>query len=137
MEKAVLWRGKKRGIRIYHIIKKNRNNSEFNVKWLAKDMDISYSYLYEIVYKFFDMSPQRLIETIRLEQSIYLISEGMKLIKLYRKLGYDNVRTFRQAFQKRLGMNYSNCRALFENGNKMNNQKIIQELIACLWEPEP
>jgi len=121
---------------IYTIIQENRANTEFTVKCLAKDMNISYSYLYEVVYKIFDMSPQRLIETIRLEEAIHLIARGMKLIKLYKKLGYDNIRTFRQAFYKRLGINYSTCRTLIEKANKENKEKIIQQVIAGLWDTD-
>lgn len=136
MNNVVVWSNFTRRKKIYRIIRENRANTEFTVKCLAKDMNISYSYLYEVVYKCFDMSPQRLIETIRLEEAIHLIARGMKLIRLYKKLGYDNIRTFRQAFYKRLGINYSTCRTLIEKTNEENRENIIQQVIAVLWDTD-
>jgi AraC-like DNA-binding protein len=117
---------------IKKIIEENAANYHFTVLHLAREMGISYSYLYEIVYGLFGMSPHRLIETIRLERAIHLIAEGKMLIKIYRKLGYGNIRTFREAFYKRLNMNYSRCRLSFENCN--SKDEVIRKHIASLWE---
>jgi AraC-like DNA-binding protein len=118
---------------IKEIIEKNRGNYQFTVYQLANEMGISYSYLYEMIYKGFGMSPQQLIETVRLEEAIRLIASGKKLIKIYRRLGYDNIRTFQVAFLKRFNMNYSTCRSSLVEKSAEERNREVHRYIDNLW----
>ncbi len=122
-----------RSIIIKTIIENNKNNYQFTVGSLADEVGISCSYLYEVVYHSFDMSPQQLIETVRLEEAIRLIATGKKQIKIYKQLGYGNIRSFREAFWRRLNMNYSDYRSLLQQLNGEEREKQIQDQINDLW----
>jgi AraC-like DNA-binding protein len=121
------------GSKIKEIILQNRANDQFSVNQLAGEMGVSYSYLYEIVQKNFDMSPLQLIETIRLEEAVRLIASGLKQIKIYKRLGYENVRTFREAFSKRLRMNYTSCRSNLDRYEMEEKELEINRYISALW----
>ena len=120
-----------------HIIKEaienNKDNYQFTVGCLADQVGVSYSYLYEMVYQCFDMSPQQLIETVRLEEAIRLIATGKKQIKIYKNLGYGNIRSFREAFTRRMRMNFSDCRSQLDQETGESLELEINKHINSLW----
>jgi AraC-like DNA-binding protein len=118
---------------IKEIIENNKSNYQFTVCRLAYELGVSYSYLYEIVNQHFDMSPQQLIETVRMEEAIRMIARGKKQIKIYKRLGYGNIRSFREAFHKRLQMNYTDCRLELKKKNDSAKAKAIEQQINNLW----
>ncbi|MCP5053646.1 MAG: AraC family transcriptional regulator [bacterium] len=120
-------------LKIITVIEKNKSDDQFTVRGLAGEVGISYSYLYEVVHKNYDMSPRQLIETVRLEEAIRLIAGGMKMMDIVKKLGYDNIRTFRVALYKRLRMNYTSCRSVLEKESREEVEKEVQRCISCLW----
>jgi AraC-like DNA-binding protein len=122
-----------RAAQIKDIIERNKNNEQFTVNCLANELGISYSYLYETVYKLFDMSPQQLIETIRMEEAVRLVAAGVKLIRIYKRIGYDNLRTFREAFHKRLNTNYSSCRSTLTQYSDPERNDAVDDYISHLW----
>lgn len=120
--------------RILDSIEKNIPNYQFSVTRLANEMGISYTYLYEIVNDQFGMSPFQLIETLKMEKAIRMVANGIKMIKIYKKLGYGDIRTFREAFFKRLQMNYSTCRANLEKHTGIRKETEIEKYISGLWK---
>ena len=77
----------------------------FCVASLAAELNVSESYLREMVNLHFKCSPQCLIETVRLENAVMLLcNDHLKIYSVCSEVGYANVKTFRTAFKKRTGM---------------------------------
>lgn len=120
--------------RIKQVVETNKNDFQFNVNRLAHEIGISYSYLYDVVNECFDMSPQQLIETVRMEEALRLIACGKKQVKIYKQLGYENIRTFREAFTKRIRMNFSTCRSRLSKKNRREREREVERRIDKLWQ---
>lgn len=120
--------------KILNSIEKNISNYQFSVIRLADEMGISYSYLYEIVNDQFGMSPLQLIETLKMERALRMVGNGIKMIKIYKRLGYGDIRSFREAFCKRLQMNYSTCRANLEKCTGLKREAEIKKYVSTLWQ---
>ena len=88
---------------ILRAILQNYSDPQFNASALADLLSRSISYLYEKAYTHYGMSLHRLIETVRLEQAIRLLStDGNKIEHVRRQVGYAYAKTFRRAFKNRL-----------------------------------
>jgi AraC-like DNA-binding protein len=107
-------------------------DSLFGVTELAYELNMSESNLREIVCMNFGMSPQKLIETVRLEKTIKLISIDSKQYSIAKIVGYASTRSFRRAFQKRIGMSPSKYKNILFNNNQQT-YKIVQDTILGLW----
>ena len=104
----------------------------FNVKCLAKKLGICESYLREIVHSKFLLSPQQLIETIRLIAGLRLLLDDMRIYEVAIKIGYYNTRSFRRAFKKRFGLTPSQVKTKIKI--KYNNRESIRKRIQNqLW----
>ena len=88
-------------LKIQTVISKNIADHNFGVEMLAHELNISISYLREIVNDYFRMNPQRLIEVIKMEKAIHLLYDGMPIDIVRNKTGYTNSRTFRRVFKKK------------------------------------
>ena len=104
----------------------------FGVTELAYELNSSESNLREIVCMNFGMSPQKLIETIRLEKTIKLIATDSKQYSIAKTVGYSSTRSLRRAFQKRIGMSPSMYKNILFNNNQQTYE-FIQETILGLW----
>lgn len=85
-------------------IRQNLTDMQFCVSRLAILLDISPSYLREIVHRHFKTTPQKLIQKHRIEYAITLLSNLEKVQKVSRIVGYGTSRAFRNAFYKELGL---------------------------------
>ena len=117
---------------ILYIIKDNIDNNCFCVIQLSEKLHISPSYLREIVWKKYNMSPQHLIETIRLDSVLNHIAMNNKNIyQICRIVGYDYPKTLRRAFKRRLNITPSECKKLLNNCKNKKNE--INNLLKFLW----
>ena len=121
------------GVDIKTVIKKNMADYQFSVARLADDIGISYSYLYQVVVNLYQMTPHCLIETIKMESAINMISQGHKMTHIYKELGYGNIRSFRHAFSKRMNMNFRTCRSKLENCVPYEKEIKRDRYISKLW----
>ncbi len=95
---------------IEEIIQKNFTDPNFNVTVLYEKIGYCESRSFEMIYKYFGMNAQQLIESFRLHQALNMLAEGNLVHKIYGKVGYANVRTFRFAFKKRFKLSCCKCR---------------------------
>ena len=102
---------------IEYIILQHFFDQNFNVERLAEYLNISISYLREIVCFQYGICPQKLIEKFRLEKSIHYINNQNKLYIVARNVGYANMRSFRRAFIKTFGL----CPSKFRNNIQLKN----------------
>lgn len=119
---------------IYQIIINEFSNPQLNVSYISEKMGISTSYIREQVYSYCSMSVQKLIETIRLENAIRLLSiDNSNILEQVRvNSGYLYSKTFREAFKRRLNLTpqeYKN--KLFEIKDHDDMKK---KYIKILWE---
>lgn len=114
-------------------IAENCADPQFNVSALAEKLGRSASYLYEQAHSKYGMSIQQLIETVRLEQAIKLLSkDGSKIEVVRKQVGYQYAKTFRTAFKRRLKstpQQYKD-RLLRADGKGLE----IKQLVIQLWE---
>lgn len=117
---------------IMEIIQSRCAEYQFTVEVLAAEAGISPTYLRELVQISYQMSPHELIETVRLREAIKLMSENncTNLFKILRKVGYLHVKTFREAFEKRIGMTPSECVKLFNGGT--DGKQLLNTLLKRL-----
>jgi AraC-like DNA-binding protein len=117
---------------VLQIIAANYSNSQFNVDALAEKIEMSTSFLYEVVYARFGMTPQELIETFRLEQAIHLLARnGEKIGRIRMQSGYSYAKTFRRAFKKRLNLTPQECLERLRHAK--DPQAEFNSLLAALW----
>ena len=101
--------------RIENEIRKNYYNDKLTVQRLANKFNVCQSHFREIVHSNFLMSPQQLIEIIRLEEGKRLLLNDLKVYEVANKVGYSNARSFRRAFKKRFVINPSQFRERLKN----------------------
>ena len=117
--------------KIKSVIQKNYHNLDFGVTALAEKTGMSASYLGEITGIHFNMSPQALIETVRLEASLKLLAGEDRVYQICSQVGYMNCKTFRIAFKKRLQKTPSQCRKMLQASGDVKRE--IQAVTAQLW----
>jgi AraC-like DNA-binding protein len=115
-----------------HVRKRCADNT-FTVQCYANELNFSKSYLREIVNSTFSTSPQKLIETIRLEAAIKILYKNNATIySVCAAAGYANQKTFRGAFRRRLNISPSELNEKFNNS--LNSQKVCEAYINSLWD---
>ena len=114
-------------------VKERFPDQSFDVQCCANELNCSSSHLREIVNTTFNTSPQKLIETVRLEAAIRIMWENnATLYSVCAATGYANQKTFRHAFRRRL--NISPCELKEKINNSNNSQKICEAYINNLWD---
>ncbi len=106
----------------------------FCVERLAQSLQISPTYLYELTRQYYDLCPQKLLETIRLEEALELLAHGKPLTTIAKRIGYGHIRSFSKAFKKRLGMTPSVCRAAILSSENPTDE--LARLRSMLWSGE-
>jgi two-component system response regulator YesN len=112
------------------IIQVNFRDPNFCVGKLSTDLKTCESHLRDIFSKHFRMSPQHLIETIRLEKALEHLSSGRSISEAMHGCGYSELRSFRNAFKKRLQMSPSEFREL----TKIDCEQKAKILNHCLYQ---
>lgn len=112
---------------IRHVVMSNLEKP-FGVEQLAEALGISESHLRDICYQKYQMSPGFIIEGVHLEIALkLLVGNQLKIYEICRKAGYRNLKTFRNAFKRRLNMTPKEFRRnIAEYDDK--------ELIELLWD---
>jgi len=119
-------------IEIENHIKERCFDKSFNVESLSEELQVSESYLREIININYHCSPHHLIETIRLEKAIRLLADyDMNIYSVCANVGYANLKTFRQAFKRRTGMSPKEFKGFIKQSN--NVKGAIENTIECLW----
>jgi AraC-like DNA-binding protein len=89
---------------IENTIRQNLTDMQFCVSRLALLLDISPSYLREVVHRHFKTTPQKLIQKHRIEYAVILLTNLEKVQNVSRIVGYGTSRAFRNAFYKERGI---------------------------------
>jgi len=117
------------------IIHENYSNPQFGVEMLAKLTGLSPPYLRETVYRCCQVGPQMLIENIRLEKALDLISQNnANLYDISKQAGFAYLKTFRRAIKRRLKMTPSELQTLF--GQSTHSRDLLDKLRETLWQYE-
>lgn len=103
--------GKKEDVflqRLIHIIEANLSNSDFNVKMLAEQLNMSQPTLYRKVKQRSDLSVIDMIRSIRISKAATLILENRYSIQeISEMVGYSDTRTLRKHFMEQFGVSPS------------------------------
>lgn len=118
--------------KIENHIRKRYADKLFDVNCLAEELKISKSYLREIINMNYNCCPHHLIEMIRLERVIILLSNEQKYIySVCSNVGYANFKTFRTAFKKCTKMTPTEFKNVIKKS--INVQKEIEKMINYIW----
>lgn len=91
--------------RMQGIIEENFSNPDLNVNFLADKMCVSRSRLFAKIKNLADVSPNEMIQIIRLKKAAQLLSEGnMKVSEVCYTVGFNNPSYFSKCFYKQFGV---------------------------------
>lgn len=120
--------------KIVQYIDTNYANPDLNVNRILKEFSVCYTSLYEKFYFHLNMSPQKYLETKRLEFALDLLMKNEKIIHICYKSGYSNMKTFRTAFRKRFNKAPLNLQESLINEYQGKEQKKIKKIKNTLWD---
>ena len=87
------------------IIEENFSNSELNVNFLAEKLNISRSGLFAKIKTLADITPNEMIQMVRLKKAAQLMKEGKHTIsEISYMVGFSNPSYFSKCFQKQFGI---------------------------------
>ena len=91
--------------RMNSIIEANISNTDFNVNTLAEEMNVSRSGLFAKIKAITDVTPNEMIQVIRLKQAARLLAEGRyRINEVGYMVGFSSPSYFTKCFQKQFGM---------------------------------
>ena len=91
--------------RINEIIEQNFSNSELSVDFLAEELCISRSGLFAKIKTLANVTPNELIQIVRLKKAAALLSENKyRINEICYMVGFNNPSYFAKCFQKQFGM---------------------------------
>ncbi len=109
------------------------SDKSFDVQCCANELNYSKSQLREIVNSTFNTSPQKLIETVRLEAAVRIMCKNNTTIySVCAASGYSNQKTFRQVVKKRF--NLSPSELMEKIANLKNSQQDCETINEELWK---
>ena len=92
-------------IRMNKIIEDNFSNSELNVNFLAEELNISRSGLFAKIKSLADITPNEMIQIVRLKRAAQLLRESNHSIsEIGYMVGFSNPSYFSKCFQKQFGI---------------------------------
>lgn len=101
--------------RLNEIIEENFSNSELSVDFLAEQLCISRSGLFAKIKTLANITPNELIQVVRLKKAAALLSENKyRINEICYMVGFNNPSYFAKCFQKQFGMKPGE----FMNGKK-------------------
>ena len=87
------------------IIEENFSNSELNVDFLAERLNISRSGLFAKIRTLADVTPNEMIQIVRLKRAAQLLHEGGHMVsEVGYMVGFSNPSYFSKCFQKQFGI---------------------------------
>ena len=91
--------------RMTKLIEDNIANSDLSVSFLAEELGISRSGLFAKIKSLADVTPNEMIQVIRLKRAAVLLREGRYLVsEVCYKVGFSNPSYFSKCFQKQFGI---------------------------------
>lgn len=91
-------------IKLNNAIENNLENSDFSINDLATEMGISSSGLFSKIKKISGVTPNKLIQSMRLKKAAELLSEGKyRVNEVCYIVGFNNPSYFSKCFQKQFG----------------------------------
>jgi Signal transduction histidine kinase len=88
-------------VKLNEIIEKNIENSDFSIDDLAKEIGISSSGLFVKIKQISGVTPNKLIQSMRLKKAAELLSEGRyRVNEVCYRVGFNNPSYFAKCFQK-------------------------------------
>lgn len=109
---------------IFSLVEAECHNQQFDVNHLMMTLGFSDTYLRELTYKYYGQSPRELIESVRLLRVLTYIDSDIALEVISIKCGFGNYKTFRSAFEKRVGISAAKAR---EELRKSKNKQMLAE----------
>ena len=92
-------------VRMNKLIEENLANSDLNVNFLAEQLAISRSGLFAKIKSLTDVTPNEMIQVVRLKRAAHLLQEGKYLVsEVGYMVGFSNPSYFSKCFQKQFGM---------------------------------
>jgi AraC-like DNA-binding protein len=87
------------------VVLSHMEDSELDVEYLAKFMNVSRPTLYRKLKEITDLSPNEIINIVRLKKAAELLAEGsFSILEISNKVGYTSATHFSRNFQKRFGL---------------------------------
>ena len=91
--------------RMNKLIEENFSNSELNVNFLAEKLNISRSGLFAKIKTLADLTPNEMIQMVRLKRAAQLLREGNRTVsEIGYMVGFSNPSYFSKCFQKQFGI---------------------------------
>ncbi|MCR5365850.1 MAG: response regulator [Prevotella sp.] len=91
--------------RMNKLIEENFSNSELNVNFLAEQLHISRSGLFAKIKTLADVTPNEMIQIVRLKKAAQLLREGgYQINEVCYMVGFSNPSYFTKCFQKQFGI---------------------------------
>ena len=91
--------------RINEIIEQNFSNSELSVDFLAEELCISRSGLFAKIKTLVEMTPNELIQLVRLKKAAELLAtQKYRINEICYQVGFNNPSYFSKCFQKQFGV---------------------------------
>lgn len=92
-------------VRMNKLIEDNLANADLNVNFLAEQLAISRSGLFAKIKSLTDVTPNEMIQVVRLKRAAQLLQEGKYLVsEVGYMVGFSNPSYFSKCFQKQFGM---------------------------------
>ena len=92
-------------VKMNKLIEDNFSNSELNVNFLADKLNISRSGLFAKIKTLADVTPNEMIQIVRLKKAAQLLKEGQHQIsEICYMVGFSNPSYFSKCFQKQFGI---------------------------------
>ena len=87
------------------LIEENISNAELNVNFLASQLNISRSGLFAKIKTLAEVTPNEMIQMVRLKRAAQLLSEGRYMVsEIGYMVGFSNPSYFSKCFQKQFGI---------------------------------
>lgn len=99
---------------IYSAIESECHDQQFDVNRLIQGLKVSNAHLWELCRAYYGLAPRELIESVRLDKAITYIGNGEHIISICTQCGFGSLKTFKRAFEKRIG------NALLEAQHRLN-----------------
>jgi transcriptional regulator GlxA family with amidase domain len=109
-------------------LKESIHKPDCNVDYLIRKVPISQDFLYFLTKKYFGCTPKKLIENLKIELAIATINSQSTMTEVCNICGYNQTSTFKKAFNRRFGDNFSHFKIIVSEKETRKN-----DLISGLW----
>jgi AraC-like DNA-binding protein len=92
-------------LRMNRLIEKNIDNADLSVNFIAEQMNISRSSLFAKIKSLADVTPNEMIQVVRLRRAARLLKEGKyRVSEVCFMVGFNSPSYFSKCFQKQFGV---------------------------------